>query len=261
MKEKICSTCNQKKDISEFYFRKRRSTYESPCKECAREVARRWRKENKERSVQQRKEYYRKNKEVLLEKYKEYYQGNKEAINKKNREYAIKNKEEISEYQKKWRTENGERKKQTDKRWRENNRAKRREHQRNYNKRRRATPKGKLDGAMSIAIYRALNGAKNGYAWKNMVKYTITDLMKHLESHFRDGMNWDNYGKGGWEVDHIKPLSSFDYNSHKQDQFRECWALENLQPLWWWENSQKFNKLDRSPQDNGIRFEPIKDTT
>lgn len=244
MKEKVCSTCNQKKTLSEFYFRKCRSSYESPCKECARKATRRWSKENKERRRQNRKEYYEKNKEVLLEKDKERYQENKVARYKKHREYAIKNKEAISKYQKQWWKENAERKKQTDKAWRENNREKRREYQRKYNRKRRASPKGKLDCAMSLAIRKALNGAKNGQAWKNMVEYTITELMDHLQAQFRDGMTWDNYGKGGWEVDHIKPLSSFDYISYKQDQFKECWSLGNLQPLWWWENNEKSNKLN-----------------
>jgi len=40
-------------------------------------------------------------------------------------------------------------------------------------------------------------------------------LMKHLESKFyanketNEPMTWDNYGRGGWEVDHKIPIASF----------------------------------------------------
>jgi len=39
-------------------------------------------------------------------------------------------------------------------------------------------------------------------------------------------MSWDNYGE--WHVDHIKPLISFDKNTHPSIVN----ALSNLQPLW-----------------------------
>ena len=33
------------------------------------------------------------------------------------------------------------------------------------------------------------------------------ELRKHLESQFKDGMSWGNYGVMGWHIDHIVPLS------------------------------------------------------
>lgn len=41
-------------------------------------------------------------------------------------------------------------------------------------------------------------------------------------------MNFKNYGE--WEIDHIIPVSSFDF-SIKQNIF-ECFNFRNLQPLW-----------------------------
>ena len=56
-------------------------------------------------------------------------------------------------------------------------------------------------------------------------------------------MNWDNWGKGEgkWNIDHIKPDSSFNYTSVEDKEFQECWALENLQPLEARENLIKSN--------------------
>ena len=53
-------------------------------------------------------------------------------------------------------------------------------------------------------------------------------------------MSWDNYGE--WEIDHIKPINSFYYQSTDDLSFKECWKLENLQPLWKCENKEKANR-------------------
>lgn len=51
-----------------------------------------------------------------------------------------------------------------------------------------------------------------------------------------------------WQIDHIKPQSLFDYKSMEDDEFNQCWALENLRPY-----SSKQNWLDginRTRHDN-----------
>ena len=54
-----------------------------------------------------------------------------------------------------------------------------------------------------------------------MVGYTSLNLKEHLEKQFNDGMNWDNYGE--WHIDHIKPISSFTFETCDDEQFKECW--------------------------------------
>jgi hypothetical protein len=61
--------------------------------------------------------------------------------------------------------------------------------------------------------------------------------MQHLEKQFTEGMTWDNYGQ--WHVDHIRPMSSFNFTSLDDPEFKECWDLSNLQPLWETENLSK----------------------
>jgi hypothetical protein len=60
--------------------------------------------------------------------------------------------------------------------------------------------------------------------------YLWSDLRAHLEVQFVGGMTWDNWGTV-WEVDHIKPLSLFQYTNLEDPLFREAWALSNLRPL------------------------------
>lgn len=66
---------------------------------------------------------------------------------------------------------------------------------------------------------------------------TTAELKTYLESKFQPGMTWDNWSRGGWHVDHIKPLSSFDLSDRQQ--FLEACHYTNLQPLWAEENLSK----------------------
>jgi hypothetical protein len=43
-------------------------------------------------------------------------------------------------------------------------------------------------------------------------------------------MTWDNMKE--WHLDHIVPKSAFTYASPDDPEFRACWALANLRPLW-----------------------------
>ena len=82
----------------------------------------------------------------------------------------------------------------------------------------------------------------NGYQWESYVGYNRNDLKKHLESKFTDDMSWDNMDK--WHIDHIVPKSSFHYFKNPYNQnFKDCWALSNLQPLWSKDNLSKGCKI------------------
>lgn len=78
--------------------------------------------------------------------------------------------------------------------------------------------------------------SKTGSAVKDL-GCSIEELKKYLESKFLDGMSWDNYGKYGWHIDHIVPMSQFDLTYH-EDVKKVC-HYTNLQPLWWRDNLSK----------------------
>lgn len=102
------------------------------------------------------------------------------------------------------------------------------------------SPKLRLNRALAVAIEKSLHGCKAGHSWKTLVGYTLDDLMCHLEAHFQPGMSWENYGE--WQIDHIRPRSSFRFVSRDEFAFKECWALTNLQPLWVKDNLHKAAK-------------------
>jgi hypothetical protein len=72
---------------------------------------------------------------------------------------------------------------------------------------------------------------------------SVDDLKKHLETKFKPGMTWENYGHGFgcWNIDHIVPLKAFDLTK-RQHVLLACNYL-NLQPLWHEENMSKGAKI------------------
>ena len=70
---------------------------------------------------------------------------------------------------------------------------------------------------------------------------SFSELRTHIESQFWPHMTWDNFGKRGWHMDHIKPLSSFDLS--KEEERYEAFNYKNLQPLWWFLNLSKGAKF------------------
>ena len=90
---------------------------------------------------------------------------------------------------------------------------------------------------MCGALYRSIRKRKNGCHWESLIGYTLDDLMIHLEKQFKNGMSWDNYGE--WHIDHIVPIKAFDFANSNDLGFKQCWSLNNLQPLWARDNISK----------------------
>jgi hypothetical protein len=42
-----------------------------------------------------------------------------------------------------------------------------------------------------------------------------------------------------WHIDHIIPKSAFAYESPDDPEFKACWTLTNLRPLWKKANQDK----------------------
>ena len=112
-----------------------------------------------------------------------------------------------------------------------------------YNQRRKKIAGVRLEGAMRSSISNGLKGKKNGRHWETLAGYTIKELMDHLEKLFQQGMTWANYGE--WHLDHIIPRAAFYYSDVDDIDFKRCWGLENLQPLWKEDNYKKHAKVTK----------------
>jgi len=180
------------------------------------------------------KRYAEKNKKKLLEKKRKYYIENKERLKQKATEYQRIHKDKTNKKNKAWRQKNPDKAKQYQKKYREHNRV---AINYRYINEFLKKPKNKISHIIRTGMNNSLKSNKNGYHWEDLAGYTIDDLMKRLESLFQEGMTFGNHGK--WHIDHIKPVSSFNFKSYKDEEFKECWALENLRPLWARDNLRK----------------------
>lgn len=59
---------------------------------------------------------------------------------------------------------------------------------------------------------------------------TPRKLIIYIESLWAPGMTWKNRGKTGWQLDHIRPLTSFNLKRLKQQ--KAAFHYSNLQPIW-----------------------------
>lgn len=79
--------------------------------------------------------------------------------------------------------------------------------------------------------------------------YAVEQLKVHLESRFYPNpitgevMTWENHSINGWHIDHKIPDSWFTYLSIDDQEFKDSWALSNLQPKWAYENLSKSNRF------------------
>ena len=108
----------------------------------------------------------------------------------------------------------------------------------------------KLGTLLRTRIWSSLKnqGLKKKDSTMSLVGCSKEELIKHLESQFKEGMSWENWSLNGWHIDHIRPVSSFDLSDPAQ--VKECFHFSNLQPLWAIENLKKSDSWDESPQDD-----------
>lgn len=119
----------------------------------------------------------------------------------------------------------------------------------------RKDPVTKLRISISAVIRTALQKqgvSKNNLSCLKYLSYTIAELKQHLGSLFESWMTWENWGVYNsktwndndpstwtWQIDHIIPHSTLPYTSMEDENFKKCWALENLRPY-----SAKQNNID-----------------
>jgi len=203
--ERYCTKCKTVKKIEEFSIDN--FTYDGIslwCKECKSEKQQNYYNNNKDKMSELNKKYRYKNHEETLKREKELYYSESSINYRKSKRYK-----ELSKKAREIRMNN---------------------------------IKERINHRMGSSVRYSLaskNLTKDGHHWESLVDYTRQELKEHLESLFADEMNWDEFLKGNIHIDHIKPIAAFDFDSYKDKEFKQCWALDNLQPLWAEENMKK----------------------
>jgi len=189
---KECIKCKKSKEYNSFYKSiKHKDGYFNICKEC-------------------NKEKYISCKENKIEYQKKYIKDNKEKVSNYNKKWIENNKNKISTYGKEWR---------------EKNKNKINE----YNKQKyKENIQYKLKNILRSRFHDLLKKNKKETSVINLIGCSIKEFKLYLEQQFLYEMNWENHGEI-WEIDHIKPCSSFDLT--KIEEQHKCFHYTNMQPL------------------------------
>lgn len=233
---KLCLKCNNSKSLGSFPIKKSQpdGLYQY-CKLCKSEADKSYYERNKEKVKEKVTNYYNNNKD----KKKEYSLKNRDKLIKNCKEFRENNKEHIKEYNASYKELNKEEIKEQRTEYRKNNRVKINEYNRN---RLKTNEKARLAKNLRRRTREILKNKNwnNDLSFAEAIGCDMNHLKSHLESKFKPGMTWDNYGckKEQWSIDHIKPLIKA---STKEEMYKRChWS--NLQPLWAPENSAKGSK-------------------
>ena len=281
--DKQCSRCKRVLEVSCFQKNRTETDgLQRHCKDCRkehsvktaeqrREKGKLFRAKHRERIRQRKQEEYLRDAarikarstarfhgeqhEAILEKNRQYHQEHREENNERKRQWKQANPEKVKASSqrdlqknrtkrlasgKRWREANRDKHRELNKQWREANRDKIRNNER---KRSHTDPMYALNKRVSTLMRLSLRQGKNGVHWEKLVGYTLPQLKKHLEKQFTAGMNWDMFMQGAIEIDHIIPRSAFYFDTPEDYQFKQCWTLNNLRPMWQEDNRSKRDKL------------------
>jgi len=210
---KRCYKCDSVKSLAEFELYDDGTKYRGSCKICRHTEKAEYVARNKEKVDEYHRQYRADNIEQIKSRRKVKYQGDKEALGVRRRELYVKNHAHI-----------------------------RKRIAARHAERMRTEPEYVLRRAVRARTGAAVKSI--GEKSAGSLEYlgcSISELKTHLESQFKPGMSWDNYGYYGWHIDHIKPISSF--NLTIETELAQACHYTNLQPLWAKENFSKGNRI------------------
>lgn len=216
---KTCSKCDQAKAFSDFNKCKKETTgLRCECKDCQTAFNRQYALLNVEKERARSRRRHMENPAAAAARNRKWRSENREHVRARDNARNARNRETVNKTAK-----------------------------RHYEKKKKC-PQFRLESAIKVGVHGMLKGTKSYRPTFKILGYSVDDLRSHLEAQFAPGMTWDNYGFYGWHVDHIIPRSAFKYASVNEGEFKKCWALSNLQPMWASENKSKGNKLHYKPK-------------
>ena len=219
--------------------------YKDPEKQ--REYSRKWNAANPEKERERKRKWAAANPEIVRERTRKWAAANPEKVREAKEKWRAANREQAREATRKWRAANPGKKREYDRKWREANPEKKREAERKYRRdnlekyrerkrkyvayRRATDPNFRLRANLRNSLSKALQGRSKSASTMKIIGCTVEELFEHFEScsTWEPWMTRENYGKGGWDVDHIIAIAKWDDNCPLQ--FIACWDKSNLQPL------------------------------
>lgn len=213
---KECTKCGEER-ARDCFCRQSRSSdgLQSWCKDCNRD----YRQKNAIAIRESNRRYVKQNPEKVSASRRSYYRRERGRLLDEKKEYYLKNRDKV--------------------------------HAKNaaYDKRRKRTdPAYALHRKVRCQVTQAFRGKVRSPGFFRHMPYTRMELAEHLLSTLPEGYTEDDACDGSkLHIDHIRPVSSFKLTGEIDDDFLECWALDNLRLLPAAENLSKSNKWHGSP--------------
>jgi hypothetical protein len=204
METKVCSKCNEEKNLCEFH--KSGKGFRSECKSCRKIIKKMYYEGNRPKILEKKKKYYYEKKDIILIKVMTYHYNHTEKIKKYKQKYYQNNKNKFNDY---------------------------------YITKYHSDISYKIGKLLRRRVYDYITN-KNIKITKTLdiVGCTPEFLKEYLENKFTEGMSWDLMGKY-IHIDHIIPLSS----AKTEEEIYKLCHYTNLQPLWAEDNLRKSNKI------------------
>jgi len=223
-------------------IRKSNKKYRINNPEKVREANRKWSAANPEKEREHQRKYRAANPERIRETKRKWRENNPEKTREASRKWRANNpgasrkwRAANPEYMKKWRAANTERVRDKRIEYRaahpERVSESNKKNLKTFREKNRNDPIYKMHQNMRSAMYGALKGRRKSASTMTIIGCTVEGLFEHLEScaSWEPWMTRENYGRGGWDTDHIIAIAKWDKDCPLQ--FALCWDKSNLQPL------------------------------
>lgn len=229
---RVCTSCKQQLPATPDYFHAYKRAPDGRRSVCIKCRARDHAANKAERSIK-KKEHYQKNKDRLLAAVRANYRKNADALRAAAIVRHNKNRDKNLERMRAYRLIHVE----------ALNERRRPKARKSFHERYGLDLVFTLKHRTKALVNRSLRAGKFGRKTEELLGYSIHDLKAHIERQFLTGMSWDRFLKGEIHLDHIIPISFIRPENIDSPEFRACWALSNLRPMWARDNLSKGAKL------------------
>lgn len=223
-----CTKCKEEKPATNEFFHSRKQNPDG-CREVCRICRAADHAEHRDARLPKRRKHYAKNQDRLNAISKDYYQKNIEAQRASGRARHHKNREVRLVQYREYREKNRD----------EINARRRPKSVAAFHARYRVDLRFTLKHRVGSLLRVSLKNGRKSRRMAEILDYDTETLRAHLEAQFADGMTWGHFMRGEMHIDHKKPVSSFDITSDACPEFKQCWALSNLRPMWARDNLSK----------------------
>ena len=227
-----CSKCGEIKPIETFHKRARcKDGYSHTCLVCDNKYNAEWKEEHRDQHLATRRAWYNANIETERKRILAYHKKNYKVLYAKYREWVANNREHHNNTQ--------------------------RLYLRNLAK---IDPYYYLTKRCRGRILAAVKSADKAANTAELLGTSIQYFREYITQQFTDGMTWEAFMNGEIELDHIKPVASFDFGNPINQYI--CFNYRNHQPLWCKDNRSKSAKWSSGSQllwDNSIGKDILSD--